>query len=178
MPRLQAVDPSNATGQTQQQLETVSEKFGMIPNVIRTLANSPAALEGYLDLGDALRGGVLSAKLREQISLTVSELNGCNYCVAAHSAFGKSVGLSETELFDARQSASPDSKVEAALQFTRKVVEDRGWVSDEDLERVRKAGYGDTEIVEIVAVVALITFWNYFNHVTENEVDFPAAPSL
>jgi len=175
MPRLQAINPQEATGQTKQLLDAVSEKFGMVPNLIRTLANSPAALQGYLALGDAVRGGVLSAKLREQISLTVSELNGCEYCVAAHSAIGKSVGLSETELADARQFTSPDSKVEAALQFAQRVVTDRGWVSDEDLDRVRRAGYGDAEIAEIVAVVALLTFSNYFNHVADTKVDFPPA---
>jgi uncharacterized peroxidase-related enzyme len=146
----------------------------MVPNLARSLANSPAALEGYLAFGEALDGGVLPAKLREQIALTVSEANGCGYCVAAHCAIGKSVGLSESELTDARQSSSPDSNVDAVLQFARQLVEKRGWASDEDMNRVRRAGYGDAEIAEIVAVVAWKTFANYFNHVAGTDVDFPA----
>ena len=174
MSRLKAIEPDQATGQTRQLLDAVNEKFGMVPNLARTLANSPAALQGYLAFGEALDGGVLSAKLREQISLTVSEANGCGYCVAAHCAIGKSVGLSDSELADARQSTSPDSKVDAALHFARQLVEDRGWVNDEDLGRVRRAGYGDGEIAEMVAVVAWKTFANYFNHVAGTDVDFPA----
>ena len=140
----------------------------------RTLANSPAALQGYLAFGEALDGGVLPAKLREQIALTVSEANGCGYCVAAHCAIGEAVGLSDSELADARQSSSPDSKVDAVLHLAHQLVENRGRVDDEDLNRVRRAGYGDAEIAEIVAVVAWKTFANYFNHVAGTEVDFPA----
>jgi uncharacterized peroxidase-related enzyme len=178
MPRLKAIEPDQATGHAKQLLDAVNEKFGMVPNLARTLANSPAALEGYLAFGAALEGGVLPAKLREQISLTVSEANGCGYCVAAHCAVGKSVGLSDSELNDARQSSSPDSAVDAALHFARQLVENRGWVDDEEVNRVRRAGFGDAEIAEIVAVVAWKTFANYFNHVAGTEVDFPAVPEV
>ena len=178
MPRLKAIDPGQATGQAKELLDAVNEKYGMVPNLARTLANSPAALQGYLAFGEALDGGTLSAKLREQIALTVSEANGCGYCVAAHCAIGKSGGLSDSELTDARQSSSPDSKVDAALHFARQLVENRGWVTDEDVDRVRRAGYGDGEITEIVAVVAWKTFANYFNHVAGTDVDFPTVPAV
>ena len=78
----------------------------------------------------------------------------------------------------ATQSTSPDSKVDAALQFARQLVEKRGWADDEDLDRVRRAGYGDGEITEIVAVVAWKTFANYFNHVAGTDVDFPAVAEV
>ena len=178
MPRLKAIEPGQVTGQAKELLAAVNEKYGMVPNLARTLANSPAALQGYLVFGEALDGGVLPAKLCEQIALTVSEANGCGYCVAAHCAIGKSVGLSDSELTDARQSSSPDSKVNAALHFARQLVENRGWVSDEDVDRVRRAGYGDAEIAELVAVVAWKTFANYFNHVAGTKVDFPAVPAV
>jgi len=175
MPRLRAIEPDEATGRAKQLLDELDEKYGMIPNLARTLANSPAALQGYVGFGDALEGGVLPAKLREQIALTVSEANGCGYCVAAHLAIGRSVGLSDNELTDARLSSSPDSKVDAAVHFARQLVEKRGWAGDEDLHRVRQVGYGDAEIAEIVAIVAWTTFANYFNHVALTAVDFPAA---
>lgn len=178
MPRLKAIEPDHVTGQAKQLLDGLNEKFGMVPNLARTLANSPAALQGYLALGEALEGAALPAKLREQIALTVSEANGCGYCVAGHCAIGKSVGLSDEELNDARQSTSPDSKVDAALHFARQLVENRGWVNDEDLDRVRRAGHGDAEIAEIVAVVAWKTFANYFNHVAGTDVDFPDIPQI
>ena len=126
MQRLKAIEPDQATGHAKQLLDAVNEKYGMVPNLARTLANSPAALQGYLAFGEALDGGVLPAKLREQIALTVSEANGCGYCVAAHCAIGQAVGLSDSELADARQSSSPDSKVDAALHLARQLVENRG----------------------------------------------------
>ena len=178
MPRIAALEPERATGRAKQLLDQVNEKFGMVPNLARTLANSPAALQGYLAFGEALEGGMLPAKLREQIALTVSQANGCGYCVAAHCAIGKSVGLSDSDLADARQSTSPDSKVDAALHFARQLVEDRGWVGDEDLDRVRRAGYSEGEIAEMVAVVAWKTFANYFNHVAGTDVDFPVVPEV
>ena len=173
MQRLKAIEPDQATGHAKQLLDAVNEKYGMVPNLARTLANSPAALQGYLAFGEALETGVLSAKLREQIALTVSAANGCGYCVAAHCAIGKSVGLSDSELTDARQSATSDSKIDAVLHFARQLVEKRGWVSDDDLDPIRRVGYGDGEIAEIVAIVAWKIFANYFNHVAGTEVDFP-----
>jgi uncharacterized peroxidase-related enzyme len=178
MPRIKAIEPGQATGQARQLLDAVYEKFGMVPNLARSLANSPAALQGYLAFGEALEGGVLSAGLREQIALAVSEANGCGYCVAAHCAIGKSVGLSDSELTDARQASSPDSKVEVAIHFARGLVEKRGWVDDQQLDRVRRAGYSDGEIAEIVAVVAWKIFANYFNHVAQTDVDFPDVPEI
>ena len=178
MPRIKAINPEEATGEARELLDSMNEKFGMVPNLARTLANSPAALRGYLAFGEALDGGALPASLRERIALTVSQANGCGYCVAAHWAIGSSVGLSDEELADARQSTSADSRIEAALQFTKQLVENRGWVTDEELEQVRRAGYNDGDIAEIVGIVAWKTFANYFNHVAETDVDFPAVPEV
>ena len=178
MPRIKAIEPDQATGKAKQLLDAVNDKFGMVPNLARTLANSPAALQGYLALGEALESGLLPPTIREQIALTVSDANGCAYCLAAHCAIGKSVGLSDNQINDARRSSSPDSKVDAALHLARQLVEDRGRASNEDLDRVRRVGYGDGEIAEIVAIVAWKTFANYFNHVAETDVDFPAVPEV
>ena len=179
MQRLPAVQPESATGKAKELLDGVQAKFGMIPNLMRTMANSPAVLQAYLDFTSALSSGALSAKLREQIALTVSETNNnCDYCLAAHSAVGKMVGLSEEEVLDSRESISTDNKVETALRFARQLVENRGWVTDEDLSRVRDAGYDDGEIAEIVANVALINFSNYLDHVAETELDFPPVSAL
>jgi uncharacterized peroxidase-related enzyme len=178
MPRIEAANPETATGKAKALLEGIQLKMGMTPNILRAMANSPAALEAYLGFSGALRKGVLSPKLREQIALVVSEANECNYCLAAHTALGQMVGLSEEEAQDSRQAFSPDSKVAAALWFARQLVDKRGRVSDEDIARLRSAGYGDAEIAEIVAHVGLIAFTNYFNHVAETVVDFPLVPKL
>jgi uncharacterized peroxidase-related enzyme len=178
MPRLQALDPKHVTGKAKDLLDGVQAKVGFTPNLARTMANSPAVLEAYLNFSAALSRGALSAKLREQIALTVAQANGCTYCLAVHTAIGKIVGLSKEAILDSRQGQSPDSKVAATMQFARKLVAQRGWVSDEDLQRLRNVGFGDGEIAEVVAHVALNIFTNYFNHVAGTHVDFPSAPEL
>lgn len=178
MPRISPIDAADASGSARQLLDAVLADWGMIPNVVGTLARAPVALEGYLSLSEALSGGVLSPELREQIAVTVAEVNGCNYCLAAHSAVAATVGLSQEAVMDARRGVSPDRKVEAVLHFARQVVQRRGWVDDDDLAHLRDAGLGDREIVEIVANVAMNTLTNYLNHVAGTEVDFPPVPQL
>jgi len=173
MPRIEAIDPKEATGKARELLDGVKAKIGKAPNLMRTFANSPAALEGYLNFSGALGGGSLSAGLREQIALTVADANNCEYCLSAHTAIGKMVGLNENELVASRRATSTDARKDAALKFAHQIVVKRGEVSDGDVQAVRSAGYNDGEIVEIVANVALNIFTNYFNHVAQTVVDFP-----
>ena len=95
--------------------------------------------------------------------------------MSAHSAIGKTVGLTTEQVRDARQGTAVDSKSNAILKLTTQLVEQRGLVSDSDLSAARNAGVTDAEITEIVANTALNLFTNYFNHVAETEVDFPKA---
>jgi len=172
------VDPKQAQGKQKELLDAVQKKLGMTPNLVRVFANSPAVLQGYLGLTDSLGEGTLETKVSEQIALTVAESNGCDYCLAAHSAVGRMIGLNRDEILDARQGTSSDSRVNAALQFAQSVVEKSGWVDDEDIAQVRNAGYGDGEISEIVAHVVLNIFRNYFNHIAATPIDFPKAEPL
>jgi len=178
MPRIKPVQKDNANGKTAQLLEGVLQKMGTVPNIIATMSNSLAVANAYLGFSQSLSSGSLSTRLREQIALAIGELNSCSYCVAAHTALGKRAGLSDDETVDARCGAPNDVKERAAIEFARKIVNERGLVSDDDLRNVREAGYNDGEVAEIVANVALNTFTNYFNHVARTEIDFPAAPEL
>jgi uncharacterized peroxidase-related enzyme len=177
MPRIEPVDVGQATGRARQLLDGIQTEWGMVPNIVRTLAHALSVLEGYLGFERSLGRGGLSAGLREQIAVAVAEENQCRYCLAAHSAMGRAVGLSDAALADARRGPSPDRKVEAALQFARKIVAKRGWV-DDDIRQLREAGYTDQETVEIIANVALNIFTNYFNHAVDTEVDFPEVREL
>ncbi len=173
MPRIRAIETSQAAPKARSLLEGVQQKLGMTPNLMRTMANSPAVLEAYLGFSNSLGRSRLSPKLREQIALTVGEVNQCGYCLAAHCALGKMAGLGDEEIADSRRGASTDRKTEAILQFARKIVTERGRVSDDDVTSLRAAGVSDAEIVETVATVALNIFTNYFNHVAGTEIDFP-----
>lgn len=178
MSRLNVVDPKEAQGRQKELLDAVQNKLGMTPNLVKVFANSPAVLQGYLGLNEGLGEGTLDVQLTEKIALAVSETNGCDYCAAAHTAIGKMVGLSQEQILDARQGGSSDAREDAAIRFANSVTESRGWVSDEDLDSVRSAGFDDEEITEIVAHVVLSIFRNYFNHIAQTPVDFPAADPL
>ena len=173
MSRFKPVDPATATGRTKELLDAVKQKFGMVPNITRLMANSPAVLEGYLGFSGALAGGRLDPQLRERIAIAVASANGCNYCLSAHTAVGQMVGLSQDELTAAQQGQSSGEKEAAALHFATKIVRERGWVADEDVAALRQVGFDDGEIVEIIATTVLNIFTNYFNHVAETELDFP-----
>ena len=178
MSRIIALDPVTATGKTAELFTAVKSKLGVVPNLMRTFGHSPAALEAYLGFKATLGTGILSAKVREQIALTVAEINACDYCLAAHSLMGKGAGLTGDAIFAARRAESDDRKVEALLKFTAVVVEWRGMVSDDALAAVREAGISDAEIIETVAHVALNILTNYTNHVAQPVVDFPKAAPL
>jgi AhpD family alkylhydroperoxidase len=151
--------------------------MGKVPNIVGTMANSAAVANAYLGFSGAL-SGTLTATLRERLALVTGQANSCNYCLAAHTLMGKGAGLSEEEIIAARQGLADDPKEAAAVAFASNIIENRGRVSDSDVDAVRAAGYSDGEITEIVANVALNLFTNYFNHVTDPVVDFPAAPEL
>lgn len=125
-------------------------------------------------MNGALAKGTLDAKTRERIALAVAEINGCGYCLSAHTYLGKNLAkLDDAEMTANRSGTSNDLKADAAVRFAAKVVRERGHVSDADVAAVKLAGYDDAQIVEIVAHVALNTLTNYINEVTKTEIDFP-----
>lgn len=177
MSRIQQIDPASATGKAKQLLGAVQSKLGVVPNLTRVLANAPAALEGYLNFSAALAGGVLSAKVREQIAIAVAQGNHCDYCLSAHTFLGGKAGLNENEAADARQAIGIPGKDEAILKLALAIVVQQGLVSDSAIKHARAAGLTDAEIVEITANVALNIYTNYINHVAQTVVDFPEVRS-
>jgi uncharacterized peroxidase-related enzyme len=174
MQRLTALDPETTTGKSKDLFNAIQNKLGMVPNMMRTMGNSPAVLSGYLTLNATLAEGKLGAKLGELIALTVANANNCEYCNAAHSFIGeKLVHIDTNALNDARHGRSADPKIQAALDFSRLIVEKKGMVSDADLGNLKNAGYDDAAVAEIIAHVALNVFTNYFNNAANVLVDFP-----
>ncbi len=155
-------------------LAVVKKQLGVVPNMFRLIANSPAALEGYLGLFGALNKGALPAPTRERIALVVAEINGCSYCLSAHTYLGKNVAkLDDAEITANRNGASMDPKADAAVRFAAKVAQERGHVGEDELRAVKLAGYDDSQIIEMVLHVALNTWTNYINEVAKTDIDFP-----
>jgi uncharacterized peroxidase-related enzyme len=171
--RIKAIDPGMAKGKAKELLDAVAKKYGAVPNSFKTMAHSPAGLQGFLGLSGTLEGGVLPFETRYEIAIAVSEINGCAYCLSAFTAMGKSSGMKDETLAMCRKAGSTDPKIDAILKFAAAVVRERGVVAPEDFQKVKSAGCSDEEIQEIVANVALFTFANYINLVIGTEIDFP-----
>ena len=155
-------------------LEAVKQQLGVVPNMFRLISNSPAALEGYLGVFGALGKGKLPAQTRERIALAIAEINGCSYCLSAHTYLGKNFAkLDDAEITANRNGASNDPKADAAVRFAAKVARERGHISDADFAAVRAAGYDDGQIIEIVLHVALNVWTNFINETAKTEIDFP-----
>jgi uncharacterized peroxidase-related enzyme len=177
MNRIHQLDPAQATGKTEQLFSAINAKVGFVPNMMRVLGNSPAALQGYLGLSSALTGGALPAKLREQIALAVAEINGCDYCTSAHTVYANKAGLSQNDILGARRSTATSNKSDAALKLARAITLQRGQIADAELQAARSAGLSDEEIVEVIAHVALSVLTNYTNIIARTLLDFPAVNS-
>jgi len=173
MSRIPPVDRNTTNESVRRSFDAIQTQLGIVPNMMRTMAQSPSVLAGYLGFGAALRRGGLPAPLQEQIAMAVAEANACDYCLSAHAALGRGAGLSDDQIAASREARAADPKAAAALQFARAVVEHRGAVRDQDLTSVRAAGYTDGEIAEIIAHVALNVFTNYFNRAAQTDIDFP-----
>ncbi len=177
MKRFQPVHSENTHKRSREILQSVEKRLGMTPRYLQAMAISPAALDAYNGVSCALENGVLPARLRQQVALAVSQTNNCPYCLAAHRAIGRSVGLNEDDIADSRKGISPDSKVAVVLSFVRSMVAGPGRVKESDLALLFQTGYSEEEVIEIVANVALTVFGNYFNLMANPDIDFPVLDS-
>jgi uncharacterized peroxidase-related enzyme len=176
MSRIAIPSPDETPQATIPMLDAVRKQLGVVPNLMKVVGNSPAALDGYLALNRALANGALGAKTGERIALAIAEFNGCDYCLAAHTYLGKRVAkLDDSEMAANRDGRSNDPKADAAIRFATRVAMERGHVSDAAVRAVKDAGYSDGDVMEIVVHVALNTLTNYVNLVAQTELDFVVA---
>ena len=173
MPRLTIPARDDVPAESKPILDAVQSQLGVVPNMLRLIASSPAALKGYTANNAAL-AKALDVKTRERIALAVAEVNGCDYCLSAHSYLGMNMAkISSEEIALNRMGRSGDAKADAAVRFAVNVVRDRGRVVAADVEAVREAGFSDGQIVEIIAVAAENVFTNLLNVVAGTDIDFP-----
>jgi len=146
--------------------------FGMIPNLTRKMATSPALAQAYLELTGLFEGCSLSAQERSVVLLTVSRFHGCDYCMAAHSMTGRMTGLPDAAV-DALREDRPlvDARLEALRQFVRAMLEKRGWVDPADTSAFRDAGYSEQHALDVILGIGLKTLSNYTNHIAGTPVD-------
>ena len=173
MSRFKQIEIEEAQGKTATLYSDISQAFGGVPNLFKMLGDNPAILEAVLGLNAAITVNELSAKDVEQIALTVSSVNACNYCVATHVAVGSQFKIETTELMNNIQGVSNDPKMDAILKFAKEATLNRGKVAPEAIEALTNFGIKNATIIEILGVVGLYTFLNYLNHLTAPIIDFP-----
>jgi uncharacterized peroxidase-related enzyme len=174
MSRLQTHTLESAPEKSKPILEDLKSK-GKFLNIFKALANSPAALDGYLKFSGALGSGTLGNEAREGIALLLAQRNGCDYCMTAHTGLAKKFGFDDAAVASSRQgTGGKDERVGAAVRFAAAVLDAQGGaVSETDLNKAREAGLSDSDVVEILATIALNYFTNIFNNVNDTTVDLP-----
>jgi len=178
MPRFTIPTRDTAPTASQPILDAIDKQFGVVPNLFRLVAQSPAALAGLTGLSGAL-AKALDVKTRARIAIATAQANGCDYCLSAHSYLGVNLAkISPEEIALNRKGGSSDAKADAAVRFATKVATTRGKVSEPDLSAVRNAGFSDAQIIEIVAVVAENFLTNFINNVAETDIDFPVVRAI
>jgi uncharacterized peroxidase-related enzyme len=176
MSRLAVPSLQSATGATAEIYAQIKKAIGNVPNTFAAIgAHAPAALKAVLAADAVLASGTLTKRDQETIKLVISEVAGCDYCVAAHSLLGKLAGLQPDEIRKIRDGAlTGDAKHDALVRFVRTLADTSGTVSDHDFAAIKAAGYTDAQLVEISLAFATTVFTNIFNRINDTDIDFPA----
>lgn len=178
MPRLKKVETDQATGRTAELFLQSQQTFGNVFNLFKGLANAPLALDAYLSLERLISQGKLDPAERDIVRLAASQFNDCQYCLAAHTATAAGNGLQQEDILAVRHGSPGDPRHAALVEFTNRVLDTRGFVSNADIDSFRQAGFSDEHVAEIVTILAQKTLSNLFNHINDTELDFPPAPDL
>jgi AhpD family alkylhydroperoxidase len=175
--RIAPLDPATLSGRAKEIFDGPLK--GKHFNIFRSMAVSPAMLDMYLGIGGAMKSASLSPKEQEVIQLAIAQAQDCGYCAAAHTAIGKSVGLTEQQTIEARRGSMPgDPKLNALARFALAIHEKKGFVSDDDVRAFKAAGYSDQQMAEVVGSYVQMIFTSTFNHLNDTPVDFPPAPKI
>lgn len=172
VPTRDDVSPAN-----QALFDTLKKGLGMVPNLYATLAHSENALGSYLALQNAKSS--ITGKAREVVNLVVSQVNECEYCLAAHTMIGKMNGFTDAQVLEIRSgTASFDPKLDALARLVKATASQRGKIDDTLLDAFFAAGWTRENLVDTIVTIGDKTITNYLHSVTQVPVDFPAAPKL
>jgi len=178
MKKLSALKKEQASEQSRQLFEGIEKAIGMLPNIYAVIGNSANALGSYLAFSDAQKNGSFNAKEKEAIFLAVSEENGCNYCLSAHTAVAKMNGFSEDETLQLRSGTYSDRKLSILTNLAKSIVNNRGRADEELVNAFYELGYDGKSLIDLVALVVDKTFTNYIGRLARPEIDFPIAKTL
>jgi uncharacterized peroxidase-related enzyme len=173
MSRITTITNETANAEQKALFEAIQAKIGMVPNFLKVLANSPAALRAFLGLYGIAGEGSLDPHTRERIALAIAQQNSCEYCLSAHTAIGRKAGLTGDEISANRSGTSQDAKAAVAVKLARSLAEHTGDVTTAELIEARDAGFSDSDIVEIITHIGLNIITNMIGKASLLEIDFP-----
>ncbi len=163
---------AESTGARKAALENVNKRYGMVPNVLGGMAESPAAVNGYIGLIDAMRQTKFTPTELHVIWFTINIEHGCHYCMSAHTPWAMEQGVPQDVIDTARAGGSySDTRLEALRAFTQAMVRKRGWVDDASVDSFLSVGFTRENVFEIIAAIAYKVMTNYTNHIVEPELD-------
>ncbi|MEM9838949.1 MAG: carboxymuconolactone decarboxylase family protein [Pseudomonadota bacterium] len=172
VPTRDDVSPAN-----QALFDNLQSKIGFVPNLYATLAHSENALGTYLTLQSAKSS--INAKAREVVNLVVSQVNDCEYCLAAHTAIGKMNGFSDDEILEIRSGrARFDAKFDVLARLTQSIAINRGKPEPELVDAFLAAGFTQENLVDVIVTIGDKIITNYLHSTTRVPVDWEAAPAL
>jgi len=158
-------------------LDATAKKYGFVPNLYGVLAGSPAAVQAYAGINKALEQSALTPVEQQVVTLTVSAVNRCAYCMGAHSMVAQMIHMPEQILAELRdQRDLSDTKLNALRTLVMSILHHRGWVPEQDLEYFIAAGYTQRHMLDVLTIVALKTLSNYANHIAHTPLDPQFAP--
>ena len=173
MSRIPTVRKETASPEQAELFAAIESKLGVVPNFLKVLAQSPAALRAFLGFHEITATGELAGQTKERIALALAQQNSCEYCLSAHTAIGKKHGLSSSEMEANRTGTSQDEKAAVAVKLARSLMEHHGEITTAELQQARVAGYSDGAIVEIIVHVALNLLTNMVGKASRVDIDFP-----
>ena len=177
MTKFEVPTREQVTPENQQIFDKLNSQLGFVPNIYATYAFSKDALGRYMTFAGGKTS--LNAKEKEVINLVVSQVNGCTYCLAAHTAIGKMNGFTDEQILELRKgSASFDTKLDALVKLAKSIIENRGSVNDTTLNAFFNAGYNKGNLVDVILAVGEKSITNFLHKVTDIPIDFPEAPGL
>ena len=171
---MQSVDTSKLTGKNQDSLVAMEKGWGLVPNIMKQMANSPAALEAFLASREALSKGLLDPKMGLLIGILIAETYSCAYLLAARVAQAKKAGLTDEEIKKAKEQSSNDPKIDRGLQFVRNLILRHGELPASEMAELKAAGFSEGEIVEMIAHTSAGMEVYYLIQIANPEADFPA----
>lgn len=157
---------------SKQMLQSVKDKYGLVPNILGAMSAAPSALKAYMDISGAISQGTLTAIEQQIVQMTVNKFNGCHYCLAAHTMIADLTKLAPEDMLALRDSKPlSSSKYEALRRFTQVMLEKRGSVSDDDLSLFVAAGYTREQSFEVITSIARKMLSNYAVKMVEPPLD-------